>query len=246
MSKQVVTIGYLKTFVEGVLTVSSAYAYNTYCPTYGELVGGDLVTNYKADTNPTKTTNGIKINGCSVTDDSTAYSDNQLVIQRDLQLLYQELQSIDVAAATSPVSCCGGSSTLTTTAYFKLSTKTTGGTSVADTATSAVVTASYSENKTYTSIDGSSVKFDKNTIDYPTSTKANERDTTVTASYTYSGVTKEDTVTVKQSANEVGGWTWKSDTTTSIAISQDPISFGSCEGSIDYSVTRYYDSYYIA
>lgn len=37
MSKQVITIGYLKDFVDGILTIKDTYDDDTYCPTYEEL-----------------------------------------------------------------------------------------------------------------------------------------------------------------------------------------------------------------
>ena len=161
-------------------------------------------------------------------------------------MLWYVLQSIDVSASPKTVSACGASSTLSTTAYFKLFTKNEDNTTSASTNTSETVTASasYSENKSYTSVSGNKIIFDKNAINYPTTSKADARDSIVTGSYTYSGVNKTNTVTVTQSENNVGGWVWISDTTTSIAISPTTLSFGSCEQTIDYSVTRYYDSYY--
>ena len=57
MSNQVVTIGYLKDFVNGKLTVSTDMP-DTYCPTYGELTSGALVFNYSSASNPKDTKNG--------------------------------------------------------------------------------------------------------------------------------------------------------------------------------------------
>ena len=243
MSKQVVTIGYLKTFVNGILTVSTDKE-DSYCPTYSELTGGVLVTNYKADTNPTKTTNGIKVNGCTVTTTSTSYASNQLVIRQDLQLLYQQLQSITVAASPTTISCCGGSSTLSTTAYFKLLTKSEGGTTTADTSTSASVTATYSDEKTFTTIDSNKITFTKNSVDTSTCTSAAARSTTVTGSYKYSGVTKTNTVDITQSKNTIDStWTNTSTSTYSISVSPGSMSFDSGGGTKSYSVTRYYTQY---
>ena len=179
MPSKVVTIGYLKTFVSGILSVSTAYNDDRFCPTYAELTGGSLVTNYKSDTNPTKTTNGIRINGCSV---GTSYSSNQLVVEPDLELLYQQLQSISVSAAKTTVGCCATSTTLSSTAYFKLVTKTTGGTSTASTSTSASVSASYSEDESFTSISGNKISFTKNTVNTSNCTGAPARSSEVTGS----------------------------------------------------------------
>ena len=167
-----------------------------------------------------------------------------MVVRQDLRMQYQELQSVSVAASPTEISCCGGSSTLSTTAYFKLITKTEDDTTTADTETNAAVTASYSDDKSYTTIEGNKITFDKNAINYPTTSKADARDSIVTGSYTYSGVNKTNTVTVTQSENNVGGWVWISDTTTSISVSPSSMYFESGGGTKDYSVTRYYNSYY--
>lgn len=248
MSKQVITIGYLKEFVSGILDVSIAYDNNAYCPTYKELTDGSICKYYVSDSNPTKTTNGIRIPTCTIdSNENDTYSSNQLVIRQDLELLYQELQSVTVTPdKTSGVSCCGESVGLTTTAYFKLVTKKEGGTTTAETSTNATVTATYSEDKDYTSIASGKLKFEKNSIAYQRGVTESvaARSSKVTASYTYSGVTKTDDETVTQNGNSAKAWSHISDTTTSIAISPTSMSFGSCESSQTYSVTRYYDSYY--
>ena len=241
MPSKVVTIGYLKTFVSGILSVSTAYNDDRYCPTYAELTGGSLVTNYKSDTNPTKTTNGIRINGCSV---GTSYSSNQLVVEPDLELLYQQLQSISVSAAKTTVSCCATSTTLSSTAYFKLVTKTTGGTSTASTSTSASVSASYSEDESFTSINGNTISFTKNTVNTSNCTGAPARSSIATGSYTYSGSTKTNTVTITQSANNIDTyWTNTSTSTYDVSIYPTSMSFDSAGGTKSYTVTRHYTQY---
>lgn len=240
MSNQVVTIGYLKTFVNGVISVNTTKS-DSYCPTYAELTGGTLVQNYSAGTNPTNHKPGIRIPSCTV---GVGYTNNQLVIRQDLQLLWYVLQSVDVSASPTTISCCGGSSTLSTTAYFNLSTKKENGITSASTNTSTVITASYSDDKSYTTISGNKITFSKNSVNYPSSTSAAARSTTVTSTYEYSGVTKTDTVSITQNSNSVGSWTWISDTTTSISVSPASMSFESGGGSKSYSVTRYYTSYY--
>lgn len=240
MSNQVVTIGYLKTFVNGVISVNTTKS-DSYCPTYAELTGGTLVQNYSAGTNPTNHKPGIRIPSCTV---GVGYTNNQLVIRQDLQLLWYVLQSVDVSASPTTISCCGGSSTLSTTAYFNLSTKKENGITSASTNTSTVITASYSDDKSYTTISGNKITFSKNSVNYPSSTSAAARSTTVTSTYEYSGITKTDTVSITQNSNSVGSWTWISDTTTSISVSPASMSFESGGGSKSYSVTRYYTSYY--
>ena len=240
MTNQVVTIDYLKTFVNGVVSVNTTKS-DSYCPTYAELTGGTLVQNYSTGSNPTNHTPGISIPSCSV---DVGYNDNQLVTRQDLKLLWYVLQSVDVSASPTTISCCGGSSTLSTTAYFKLHTKNEDETIKETTNKSVTVSASYSDEKTYTTINGAKITFDKNSVDYPTYTSADARSSSVKSTYTYSGITKTDTVTITQNSNSVGNWTWISDTTTSISVSPSSMSFESGGGTKSYSVTRYYKSYY--
>ena len=158
-------------------------------------------------------------------------------------MLWYVLQSIDISASPTSVSACGGSSTLSTTAYFKLFTKNEDNTTSASTNTSETVTASasYSENKSYTSVSGSKITFDKNKAG--DCYGADSRDSIATASYTFSGVTKTDTVTITQNANPLGSWYNTTQTTNSISISPASMSFDSAGGTQTYSVTRYYTQY---
>lgn len=228
MSNQVITIGYLKDFVGDVVKINSSYTDMSYCPTYAELTNGDLVLNFKDNTSPLSIVNGIYVNP-KFTSTST-YANNQLVIREHLQLKYAELQSISVSAAKTTISCCGESTTLSATGYFKVVTKSEGGSLITSTTqTSQAVSASYSENETFTSISGNKITFTKNSVNYPTSNSAAERSATVTASYTYSfqggkTISKSDTVTIKQTANSVGSWVTTSSPTTSISVSPSSMS----------------------
>ena len=247
MSNQVITIGYLKDFVGDVVKINSSYTDMFYCPTYAELTNGNLVLNFKDNASPLSIVNGIYVNP-NFTSTST-YANNQLVIREHLQLKYTELQSISVSASKTSLSCCGESTTLSTIGYFKLITKSEGGNlSTSTTQTSQSVSASYSDDKSFTTINGSNITFSKNSVNYPTSTSAAERSTTVNASYTYSfvggkSITKTNTVTIIQGANNVGNWINTITTTNSISVSPTSMSFTAGGGTKSYSVTRNYTQY---
>ena len=247
MSNQVITIGYLKDFVGDVVKINSSYTDMSYCPTYAELTNGNLVLNFKDNTSPLSIVNGIYVNP-KFTSTST-YANNQLVIREHLQLKYAELQSISVSAAKTTISCCGESTTLSATGYFKVVTKSEGGgLETSTTQTSQAVSATYSDSESYTTIDGSKITFSKNSVNYPSTNTAAARTVSVNGSYTYTfnggkTITKTNTVNITQSANNVGSWVNTSTSTNSIGVSPTSMSFESGGGSKSYSVTRYYTQY---
>ncbi len=247
MSNQVITIGYLKNFVGDVVKINSSYTDMSYCPTYAELTNGDLVLNFKDNTSPLSIVNGIYVNP-KFTSTST-YANNQLVIREHLQLKYAELQSIDVSAAKTSLSCCGESTTLSAIGYFKVVTKSEGGGLVSSsTQISQAVSATYSDSATYTTINSSSINFAKNSVNYPTTNIAAERTVNVNGTYTYTfnggrTITKSDNVNITQGANTVGGWVNTSTSTNKIGVSPTSMSFESSGGSKSFTVTRYYTQY---
>ena len=126
MSKQVVTIGYLKSFVSGAgITVTATTSQtDTYCPKYSELTGGSLVKLYNESTYSTDNTNGILIDTYSVGDSKNSYSNTQLVVRADLKVVSTELTGVTVnKSPTSNVNGSGGSVTISVTGKFKTTTK---------------------------------------------------------------------------------------------------------------------------
>lgn len=242
MSNQVVTLGYLKSFVSGILSVNSGDYKDTYCPSYKQLTDGTFCSYYKSNANPLNTTTGILIPSCSVGD---SYSSTQLVVRSDLQLLYQKLQSITVSADRISISCCGGNATLSTTAHFNLQTKQESETTSATTNTSVGVTALYSDSASYTTISNNTVTFNKNSVDYPTTSTAAARSTIITAEYTWSGISKTNTITITQGANSVGDWMYSETISSYISISPNSMSFDSAGGTKSYSVTKYDTDKYV-
>lgn len=108
----VITIGYLKTFVGNDVQRSSDGTVisinnndNTYCPTYAELTSGTLIQNHSEGTTPNGDVDGIIISG--------DYSDDQLVNQEDLSLIYTRFKSLTISATKiNGLDPCGDSSTL--------------------------------------------------------------------------------------------------------------------------------------
>lgn len=126
MSKQVVTIGYLKSFVSGLgISVSATTAQtDTYCPKYSELTGGTLVKRYATSTYNADNVDGIFIDSYSVGDSRTSYSATQLVVRADLKAARTELSGLTVTKApTSNIDGGGGSATITVNGKYKITTK---------------------------------------------------------------------------------------------------------------------------
>ena len=215
MSNQVVTIGYLKDFVNGKLTVSTDMP-DTYCPTYGELTGGALVFNYSSASNPKDTKNGIEIPKCTVDD---GYRSDQLVIRQDLLLKYMVLDSISIKADSNDIDKCGGSTNICVTGTFHLVTKSEDGETDGNAETDTTILASWGGNADNSGPSTCTViSFGLNAVSgigTANPTSAPSRDKSTTATYTYSGTnltndnhtTKtSNTVTITQGANNVGEW----------------------------------------
>ena len=152
---RVVTVGYLRSFVNGEIHSSSndsemsiSHANgDTYCPTYAELTGGTLVQNFKSDSDPQGYVDGIIVSG--------SYANNQLVRQQDLSLKYTRFGDITISASKTRLRACGDeSSTLSYTYTFNVTTK---GMNSSCTVTSS--TSSESSSRTSYELDGDNSAF---------------------------------------------------------------------------------------
>lgn len=119
---RVVTVGYLRSFVNGEIHDSNDYSMtishangDTYCPTYAELTGGTLVQNFKSDSDPQGYVDGIIVSG--------SYANNQLVRQQDLSLKYTRFGDITISASKTSLSACGDTTLLSYTYTFNVTTK---------------------------------------------------------------------------------------------------------------------------
>ena len=117
---RVVTIGYLKSFIgqsgssslikdssnENVSKLISRTD-DTYCPTYGELIGGRIIQNWKQGDTPNGDRDGIVVNS-TWAGGSSAYTTNQLVDQKDLSMKYTRWKAFTVSSPSGDISQCGG------------------------------------------------------------------------------------------------------------------------------------------
>ena len=252
MSNQVVTIGYLKDFVNGKLTVSTDMP-DTYCPTYGELTGGALVFNYSSASNPKDTKNGIDIPKCTVDD---GYKSNQLVIRQDLLLKYMVLDSISIKADSTDIDKCGGSTNICVTGTFHLVTKSEDGETDGNAETDSTILATWDGNADNSGPSTCTViSFGLNTVGNPgtdSPTSAPSRDKSTTATYIYKGINLTDVndttktsnkVTVTQGANNVGEWYYKGDNdyATSLVVNCPSGYVSENGGSATITSTLYYE-----
>ena len=203
MSKQVVTIGYLKSFVSGAgITVTATTAQtDTYCPKYSELTGGSLVKLYNESTYSTDNTNGILIDTYSVGDSKNSYSNTQLVIRADLKVVSTELTGVTVnKSPTSNVNGSGGSVTISVTGKFKTTTKEeTGSTSETNSEIVPISAMTATSSQSYATLSNKNAT--SYTLTFTENKTSGTRSSVVTAKYT-NKTSVSGTVSVTQS---VGG-----------------------------------------
>lgn len=236
MSNQVVTIGYLKSFVKGFLTVTTSQL-DSYCPTYSELTNGSIVRKFINNDVPLSVTNGVYVNPQFT--NGVNYGSNQLVKREHLMVKFVELVSILTVANKKNLSCCGDNATLTTTASFDYKTKNENGIVVDRKGVIQNVSAKYTESVSYASINGNVVNVSKNAVNYPNN--ASSRAFTVSSSYNYVfGGEKTSSVSITQNANTIGNWINTTQDTTSITISPTSFNFTIQGGNISYVTTRVY------
>ena len=126
----IITIGYLKAFVNGLIQDSvngsiknvdwsylpSSARTDTYCPTYAQLTEGNVVQNYKSGSSPNSNIDGIIIGG--------TYAENQCVKQEDLSLMYTRFSGLTISSNSNSIDKCGGSVTLSYIHKYNITTKT--------------------------------------------------------------------------------------------------------------------------
>ena len=122
----IVTIGYLKEFISGLILSSDGTYYvisdsrgDDYCPTYGELTDNSIVPFATEASNWKDNIDGILI------DNNPAYSSTELVKQEDLYLVYTRYKedSARFIIDATEVSECGGQANSTTYATFTKNSK---------------------------------------------------------------------------------------------------------------------------
>ena len=195
---KIVTIGYLKTFVgnniqnsSGAVVAVNGASGDTYCPTYGELVGGSIVPKHVAS-GWSGDVDGIVVGG--------TYSNNECVKQSDLSLVFTRFKSLTASASKTSVSECGEAVTMSSTYTLTRTTKSMNGSCAVSSSstngnasTSAV---SYTSNQTFASVSNATVTFSKNGT-----VSSSTRSANITAKVTFRGTSHSaSAVTITQAA----------------------------------------------
>lgn len=245
---RVVTIGYLKTFISGLIQNSSggeviipATWDDTLCPTYSQLTGGTIIQYRVNADNPQNDVDGILINStCYAT--GSQYASNQLVNQKDLSVAYTRYNSLSITAGKTTLSECGDDTSFTYRNNYKRYTKSmsnscaTAGTTTDVSSTTTAPTAYTSSNNAFSITNVGVLTVGKNGS---TSGQASARTTNVTGRITFRGTTyTSNTVTVTQKAL-TGNWVdWYNDyRVDSKGIDSTGSTFG-CDGG-SYKATAY-------
>lgn len=245
---KVVTIGYLKTFISGLIQnssgeevkISSSYD-DTLCPTYSQLTGGTIIQNGSTKSNPHNDVDGIVVNStCLAT--GAAYAANQLVDRKDLSVIYTRYNSLSISAGKTELSECGDNTSFTYTNSYTRYTKSmnsscaTASTNTATTSTTTAPSSYASSNSAFVITTAGALTVDKNSS---STGQANARTTNITASVSFRGSNKtSNSVSVTQKAL-TGAWAnWYTDyRVDSKGIDSTGSTFG-CDGGT-YAATAY-------
>jgi len=192
----IVTLEYLQGFISGlvqngsgtIISVNMRGKDPSYCPTYGDLIGGTYIQVRSIGVQPSSDVDGISIGG--------SYSSNQCVMQQDLSVGYTRFKNITSTASTKTISECGGNSTLSYTLTFTRTTKSMNQScSTASTSTDVNDTSAVWTTSSFGGISGSEFSVGKNG-----SVSANSRTTTITVSKPFREATRSSSFNITQNA----------------------------------------------
>lgn len=133
---RLVTIGYLKSFIEqngstsllqksnGTYSVVSSSWSDTYCPTYKQLIDGSILQKRSiSSTSPSGDADGIVVNNRWYGNTAQTYADNQCVDRRDLSLAYTRFNKLQISLSKTSINSCGDNATMTVTYQYNRATK---------------------------------------------------------------------------------------------------------------------------
>lgn len=221
-----VTLGYLKTFIDGELyksdgtklSVNANGKSDSYCLTISDITGGSYVQTAVTDTgSPTTLRDGVVFSGQEDDNNKTDNSNNRNVRRKELSLRHYWISNLTASANVTNISACGGnsiiSSRLTISQKHKNFDNSSGTTSYAYDNNGNVNCTSNSSAFVTEGTNGRTITVEKNGTVSSTTRSAT---ITVTASgFGISGNGKSATVTISQSAltgdysadNVISSWT---------------------------------------
>lgn len=227
---KIVTIGYLKTFVgnniqnsSGAVVAVNGASGDTYCPTYGELVGGSIVPKHVAS-GWSSDVDGIVVSG--------TYSNNECVKQKDLSLVFTRFNSLTASASKTSVSECGESITMSSTYTLTRTTKSMNGnctvSSSSTNGNASTNAVTYTSNQTFATVSSNRVTFAKNGT-----VSSSTRTASVTAKVTFRGTSHNAAaVTITQAAltGSYSNYVSAHNVTTSVVATATTATQFGCEG----------------
>lgn len=257
--KRVVTISYLKSFIKDGSTlliqnssgdgVNVPSSYNdTYCPTYGELTGGTIIQTWAAGTTPNGDRDGIVVSSTS-TGAGGAYSNSQLVNQKDLSLRYTRFKEFTVSSDSGDIDQCGGDKNISYTHTYTRYTKSMGNTCTTSTTNSDVSDTTNSEvtwaGCTWLSVNGTNLTV---TAERQPGRTASRRYCTVSGTVVFRTTSHSSTTTIYQAALGGSYSSYKDRYYTAVTASNSTSggksSFDCAGGSFSISsIGYYYDRY---
>ena len=116
-----VTLGYLKTFIDGELyksdgtklSVNANGKSDSYCLTISDITGGSYVQTAVTDTgSPTTLRDGVVFSGQEDDNNKTDNSNNRNVRRKELSLRHYWISNLTASANVTNISECGGNSTI--------------------------------------------------------------------------------------------------------------------------------------
>ena len=241
---KIVTIGYLKTFVgnniqnsSGAVVAVNGASGDTYCPTYGELVGGSIVPKHVAS-GWSSDVDGIVVSG--------TYSNNECVKQKDLSLVFTRFNSLTASASKTSVSECGESITMSSTYTLTRTTKSMNGnctvSSSSTNGNASTNAVTYTSNQTFATVSSNRVTFAKNGT-----VSSSTRTASVTAKVTFRGTSHNAAaVTITQDAltGSYSNYVSAHNVTTSVvATATTATQFGCAGGTYRASANANYTTY---
>ena len=254
---RVVTIGYLKSFIEqsgssSLIKDSSNESTSklitrtddTYCPTYSELTGGSIVQTWSQGGTPKDDRDGIYVNPSAILGEG--YRGDQCVDQKDLGLRYTRFGTLSIGRSGSGnISECGGSATLTYTYNYNRYNKYMND-SCATASTSSPVDSVCSQLAYHTTY-GSVSNCTAYSIGKNGTVSASSRDDSIYADVTVRGTYhKSNTITITQNAL-TGSYSESSSTRTAYtgitAYGVGTTTVDCNGGTCSANATAYYDTY---
>ena len=226
MATNLLTIGYLKSFTKGIITIKKEYSNidNETIVSYDDILSGKYFQYFKNNDNPKSIISGLYL-------DEISLNKNEAT-EDEIKLIYPKLMDIILSSDTNNISPCGGSIELTTMAYFNIMERNYNG-EISISKTSVETNPVLRHDNELFKLDNHLCSIDANLSDTP-------RKDLIIASYMFRNVIKKSSLEIIQSNNELTDWIFEKTITDGIEISCSNTLFDKEGGLCEISVLRNY------